>query len=142
MYTSFAERSQHASSYRAEILGAIAAQLILRAVTRNLPREYQEVLVYCDNRGVLNHGRKAEKDLKEKQAQFDVLYVMKGLILDSPVTSLFRWVEGHLVKKKGLHNCTEPEIMNDFVDKLAGMEYHRAVASCDFIGTGFPFEKL
>ena len=98
--------------------------------------------MYCDNKGVLNHGGKAEKDLKEKQAQFDVLHVMKGLIVDSPVTSLFRWVEGHSVKKKGLHNCTEPEIMNDFVDKLAGMEYHRAVASCKFIGTEFPFEKL
>ena len=67
---------------------------------------------------------------------------MKGLIVDSPVTSWFRWVEGHSVKKKGLHNYTEPEIMNDFVDKLAGMEYHRAVASCEFISTEFLFEKL
>ena len=119
MFVSFAEKSSHASSYRSEILGAIAAQLILRAATRNAAAQYQVVPTYCDNKGVLNHGNQAEKELKEKQAQFNVLHVMKTLIADSPVTSDFHWVEGHSVEKKGLSNCTHPEIMNDLVDKLA-----------------------
>ena len=80
-------------------MGAIAAQLILRAATRNVPAQYQEVPTYCDNKGVLNHGSQAEKELKEKQAQFDVLHVMKTLIAESPVKSAFQWVEGHSVKK-------------------------------------------
>ena len=66
-----------------------------------MQREYPSVPEYCDNKGVLNHGGKAERDLKEKQAQFDVLHVMKGLVVDSPVHSDFRWVEGYSVKKKG-----------------------------------------
>ena len=65
---SFAEKLWHASSYRSEILGAIAAQLIVRATTRNVPAQYQEVPTYCDNKGVLNHVSQAEKELKERQA--------------------------------------------------------------------------
>ena len=85
LYRSFAEKSPHATSYRAEILRAIAVQLIPKAATQNEPREYPGVPVYCDNKGVMNHEGKAERDLKEKQAQFDVFHVMKGLIMDSPV---------------------------------------------------------
>ena len=43
MIVSCAEKSPHASSYRSEILGAIVAQLILRAATRNTLAQYQEV---------------------------------------------------------------------------------------------------
>ena len=59
MFVSFAEKSLHASGYRSEILGAIAAQLILRAVTRNVPVQYQEVPTDCDNKGLLNHVSQA-----------------------------------------------------------------------------------
>ena len=63
LFTTFAEESPDASSYRSEILGAIAAQLILRAATRNVQREYPDVPIYCDNQGVLNHGGKAKREL-------------------------------------------------------------------------------
>ena len=71
----------HASSYRSEILGAIAVQLILRAATRNASTQYREIPTYCNNRGVLNHGSQAEKELKETQAQFDFLRFMKPFLL-------------------------------------------------------------
>ena len=98
--------------------------------------------IYCGDKGVLNHGGKAERDLKEKQAQFDVLHVMKDLVVESPVTSAYRWVKGHSVKKKGRKNCTEPELMNNVVDKLADLEYHRAMMNEDCVDAEFPFEKL
>jgi hypothetical protein len=142
MFVSFAEKSLHASSYRSEVLGAIAAQLILRAATRNVPAQYQEVPTYCDNKGVLNHGSQAEKELKEKQAQFDVLHVMKTLIAESPVKSAFQWTEGHSVEKKGLRHCTHPEIMNDLVDRLTDVAHHRSIQLQNFIESDFPFEKL
>ena len=113
MYVSFAEKSLHASSYRSEILGVISTQLISKASSRNVPAQYQEVPTYCDNKGVLNHVSQAKKQLKEKQAQFDVLRVMKTLIAESPVKSAFQWVERHLTEKKGPRHCTHPEIMND-----------------------------
>ena len=101
------------------ILVAIAAHLILGAAARNTPAQYQEVLTYCDNTGVLNHGSKTERELKEKQAQFDVLYITEGLVSDSLVKTVFTCVEGHLVEKKVLSNCSHPEITNDLVDRLA-----------------------
>ena len=112
MCVSFAEKSLHASSYRSEILGAIDAQLILRAATRNVSAQYQEVPLYYDNRGVLNHGSQAKKEPKEKQAQFDVLHVMKTLIAESPVTSSFQWIEGHSAGEKRtqeLHSSKDHE---------------------------------
>ena len=57
------------------------------------------------------------------------------------MTSLFRWVEGHSVKNKGKKNCMEPELMNDFVDKLADLEYHRAMMNQNFVSMDFPFEN-
>ena len=67
MFVSFVEKLLHASSYRSDILGAIAAQLMLRATTRNVPAQYQEVPIYCDNKGVLNHDSEAKKELKENK---------------------------------------------------------------------------
>jgi hypothetical protein len=142
MFVSFAEKSLDAPSYRSEVLGAIAAQLILRAATRNVPSQYQEVPTYCDNKGVLNHGSQAEKELREKQAQFDVLHVMKTLIAKSPVKSAFQWAEAHSVEKKGLRHCTHPEIMNDLLDRLADVAHHRSSQLQNFIESDFPFEKL
>ena len=101
LFATFAEKSPDASSYRSDILGVIATQLIIRAATHNVQREYPKLPIYYDNQGVLNHGGKAKRELKEKQAQFDVLHVMKDLVMDSPADSLFRWVEGHSVRKKG-----------------------------------------
>ena len=66
MYTKFAEKSPHASSYRSEILGAMAAQLIIRAATVGLTANVPKINVYCDNKGVLNHGGDVERELKEK----------------------------------------------------------------------------
>ena len=142
LFLSFAERSPHASSYRSEILGAVAAQLIVKAAARDRTAAYPDVPVYCDNKGVLNHGGEAERELKEKQSQFDVLHVMKVLITASLVGSTFRWVKGHSVKRKGLRKCTVPEIMNDLADNLAGTTLTHAIEAQEFIHSEFPFEKL
>ena len=142
MFVSFAKNSPHASSYRSEILGAIAAQLTCRATTGSVSAQFQEVPTYCDTKGELNHGSQTEKELKQKQANFDVLYVIKTLIAASLVTPYCQWVEEHSVKKKGLKNCTHPEIMNNLVNKFACFEFHRALQLQNFIESDFPFEKL
>ena len=127
MFVSFAEKLSRASSYRSEILGAIAAQLTCRATTGSVSAQFQEVPTYCDTKGELNHGSQTEKELKQKQANFDVLYVIKTLIAESPVTSAFQWVEEHLVEKKELKHCTHPEIMNELEDRLADVTYYRSI---------------
>ena len=72
-YVSRLLRSHYMPQATGQRYGAIAVQLILRAVTRNVSAQYQEVPIYCDNKGVLNHGSQAEKELKETQAQSNVL---------------------------------------------------------------------
>ena len=56
--------------------------------TGSVSRGYQEVPTNFDNKGVLNYGTKAEKDLKEEQTQGDVLYVTKGLSSDNLVKTV------------------------------------------------------
>ena len=82
-FVSFSEKSLPVSSYMSGILGDIVVQLILRAATKNVLAQYQEVPKYCENKGVLNHGSQAEKELKNKQAPFNVLHVMRILIPES-----------------------------------------------------------
>ena len=142
LFVAFAEHTPNATSYRSEILGAIAAQLVLKAATRNKQRTYPPVPIYCDNKGVLNHGSDAEKELKEKQVQFDVLHVMKRLVTESLVEPRFKWVKGHSVEKKGIKNYTYPEIMNDLADELAGFILQRSIDTQNFIQNEFPFAKL
>ena len=100
--------------------------------------------MHCDNRGVLNHGSQVDKKLQEKHAQFDVPHVMKNIIViaGSPVTSSLQWVEGHSVEKKGLRNWTYPETMNNLVDELADVAFHRAIQLQNFIDSDSPFEKF
>ena len=105
LFLLFAERSSHASSHRSEILGAVAAQLIVKAAARDKTATYPDIPVYRDNKGVLNHGGEAEREPKEKQSQFGVLHVMKVLVSESLVGSAFRWVKGHSVKKKDSRNA-------------------------------------
>ena len=89
MFVSFAENSSYASNYRSEIVGAIAEQLILRATIHNAPAQYQEIPTYYDNQEVLNHGSKAERGSKEKQAQCNVCCTMKECVPDNPVKTIF-----------------------------------------------------
>ena len=72
----------------------------MRAATRSTTAQYQEVPTYFDNKRVLNHRSQAEKELNKKQAQFDVLHVIRTLIAESPAMPSFQWVEGHSVDKK------------------------------------------
>ena len=66
LFVAFAENTPNATSYRSEILGAIAAQLALKAASRNKQIIYPPVPIYYDNKGVLNHGSEVERELKEK----------------------------------------------------------------------------
>lgn len=50
--------------------------------------------------------------------------------------------EGHSITKKGRRNYIEPELMNDIVDKISDLEYHRALNNDNFVSSEFPFERL
>jgi len=60
--------SYAADNYRAEILGGIAAQLILQAALQGKQLHKSTLITaFCDNLGVMHHGNHANRPLAEKQ---------------------------------------------------------------------------
>jgi hypothetical protein len=139
---SVVEKSPDADNYRAEILGGILVQLVLRAASQNKYSPYAPVVVDCDNLGVVRHGNAPKKSLKEKQPQADALRSFKQLITENPLECIFRWVEGHLDDHKTWQELSLREKINVLVDKLAKKALMAAVASEEFISSCFPFEHI
>ena len=137
-----AEHSDDASNYRGEILGAIIAQLILRASSRRASSPFQPVTIYCDNQGVLAHGNDPSSSLSEKQPQADLLRYLKQLIRENPFQSRFEWVEGHAVERKGWANCNLEERLNDKADNLAKRVLVAGFVSDEYIDSNLPFEQI
>jgi len=71
---------ESADNYRAEILGGIMTQLVLKAASQDPRLHYRTVTVDYDNKGVVIHGNSPQWPLKENQAQADVLRVLKRVI--------------------------------------------------------------
>jgi hypothetical protein len=73
------ERSPSASNYLGKLLGAIMFLLILRTVSSTLLLPYPPVVLYCNNRGVINHGNSPLVSLPKKQHQADLIPHIKHL---------------------------------------------------------------
>jgi len=136
------ERSEAADNYRAEILGGIITQLILNAACRDESKDYPAVSVDCDNKGVVFHGNAPGRVLKEKQAQSDVLRVMKGIISSQRFQTIFLWVPSHADDHKSWSQCTLKERINIKVDELAKLAIDAGIASGQYIDSVFPFELV
>ena len=65
------EQSPSAGSYRGEILGAILAQLLLRAASVGIFGPFPVLSEDCDNNGVVLHGNSFSKPLPTSQTQAD-----------------------------------------------------------------------
>jgi hypothetical protein len=113
------KNSSSAGSYRGEILGAILAQLILRAASLGMIGPYPVLNEDCDNNGVVLHGNSYTKPLPASQTQADVLRVMNKLISRQMFTIRFLYVQSHTDTIKKLSKCSMTELMNIIVDDLA-----------------------
>jgi hypothetical protein len=76
---SVAELSDAANNYCRELLGALIALLILRAVSDGLPQPLPPTTLFCNNRGVLSHGNSHLTALPEEQKQADIICLVKFL---------------------------------------------------------------
>ena len=137
-----AEKSCDASNYRAEILGAIVAQLIIRAASHGSSARYQSVKIYCDNLGVLSHGSNPSTSLGENQAQADLLRCLKQLVRENPMDPIFGWVEGHAVERKGWALCLIQERLNDRADNLAKRALIAGYAADEYTENDLTFEEM
>jgi hypothetical protein len=113
------ERSNAASNYRGELLGAAIFLLILRAASVGIVSPIPTTILYCDNRGVIFHSNSPLTALPKKQKQAHLIRLIKFLSGSNTCGSLWEWVKGHAVERKGWRNCTRHERLNNQADKLA-----------------------
>jgi hypothetical protein len=138
---SIAEKSDAASNYRGELLGAVMALLILRVAmaSKNTATRAQQVML-CDNRGVISHGNSSLQSLPEKQKQADLIRLRKHLSSTNKFQPRWEWVEGHAVERKGWSNSTLAERLNHQSDILAKDSLVSAIAGGLLMEGDFPFE--
>ena len=138
---SIAEKSDAASNYRGELLGAVMTLLILRAAmaSENTVTRAQQVIL-CDNRGVISHGNSPHQSLPEKQKQADLIRLMKLLSSTNKFHPKWEWVEGHAVERKGWRCSTLAERLNHQADILAKDSLVSAIAGGSVMEGDFPFE--
>ena len=136
------EQSPSAGSYRGEILGAILAQLILRAASLGIIGPFPVLQEDCDNNGVVLHGNNFLKPLPTSQTQADVLRVMKKLISQQMFTIKFEYVQSHTDDLKPLSECTPKELMNIAVNDLAQSALRHSYSSEDVFNGIYPHEDF
>ncbi len=113
------ERSNKASNYWGKLLGAYISLLILQAATGNMQGPYPLSTLLCNNCGIILHGNSPRVTLPEKQVQADLIRLIKHLASTNNCRSMWEWVKGHAVERKGWHNCTLPEHLSHQANLLA-----------------------
>jgi hypothetical protein len=130
-------------NYRVEILGGIAAQLIMKAALQGKEVHHSTpIIAYCDNLGVVHHGNCANRPLAEKQKQADALRTFKHLVATSAGRATMRHVYGHMDRILRSDQMSLHERLNCLVDILADEALLAAIQSNQFILTQFPFEQV
>jgi hypothetical protein len=99
---SVVEQSNDASTYQGKLLGAAVALLILRAASVTLVPPLPTTLLHCNNCGVISHSNSPLTSLPKKQQQSDLIRLIKCLAGTNICRTLWEWVEGHAVEKKGM----------------------------------------
>jgi hypothetical protein len=132
-----------ADNYRAELLGGIALQLLVKVATdgKYIGSEMKPRFG-CDNKGVVHHGNHPRRPMPEKQPQADVLRYYKRLVRDAPFRSRMFHVYGHLRELLEWDEMTLEEQINDECDQLAGEALAACAQTHDFIERVFPDEDL
>jgi hypothetical protein len=139
---SIVERSNAASNYRGELLGAVMALLILRVATEKCSHPYPRQTLYCNNRGVIQHSNTPWIALTEKQNQANLIRLIKHLSSSNKCTTKWEWVEGHSVERKGWRNCSIPKGLNHQADKVAKNALISGLSGGLTKEGDFPFETI
>ena len=135
--------SHTADNYRAELLGAVALQILVstaledRYVCMDMRPRFG-----CDNNTVVHHGNHPRRPMPEKQAQADILRHFKKLVRDAPCPIKFFHVFGHLDQLLAWEELTLEERANVECDKLADTALVDGVESGVYIDRVLPHRSL
>ena len=132
-----------ATNYRGEILGAIAAQLLIKfAVESHDVVGHKPLRIGCDNMGVVKHGNNQKRPLTEKQCQADLLRFLKHLIGLSRVGGKLRHVHAHCGKYTHQEDMTLDQCINVCAGEIVGKALIAAIEENNLITSVFPLEKI
>jgi hypothetical protein len=87
---------------------------------------------------VIAHGNSLPRGLPDKQAQSDLIHLLKSLVSSNGVSTHSKWVEGHAVENRGWHQCTLAKKMNYYADELAKLALQSAISGGNIISGNYP----
>ena len=97
---------------------------------------------FCDNMGVVNHGKQQKKPLSEKQVQVDLLGHIKYLLRTLETRISFTHVYGHMDKHLDWEDMTKEQQFNVRMDKEVEEALENTVENDEYTKPDFPHERL
>ena len=119
----------------------MAGLLIIRAATQKQYR-YHDLVVHCDNMGIVNHGNASDKTCSEQQVQSDLIILIKKLIRGLPCKLEYEHVFVHLDDILRWDQMTVINKLNVLCGSMAKRALIAAIVNREYIDSNFPFEDI
>ena len=125
---SFCEYSPGASSYRGEMLGLCALQLLLLAIdTWFSPQNVPTLTIYCDNEKAGERAQEEHRRIKPGWSCSDVLRSFRDTKLSIRLPMRFAHVSAHMDDLLSWDQLTQAEQLNCMCDSLAKAALNRGI---------------
>ena len=125
---SFSEYSTSASSYRGELLGLCAINVILLALSKtgNITNR-PPITVWCDNKGAINRASDNSRRIQCGRPCSDILRTLRSIRGQLPLNATFRHVKSHMDDSLSWEQLTLEQQLNCECDLLAKASVARAL---------------
>ena len=125
---SFSEYSSSASSYRGELLGLCAINIILLAISKtgNITNR-QPITFWCDNKGAINRASDKSRRIKCGRPCADILRILRSIRSELPLLATYCHVKLHMDDKLGWEQLSLEQQLNCNCDTLAKAAVSRAI---------------
>ncbi len=107
-----------------------------------LPGAISPICIFCDNQGVIAHSNSLRRGLPDKQAQSDLIHLLKSLVSSNGVHTHWEWVEGNAVESRGWRQCTLAKKLNYYANKFAELAFQSAISGSNIISGNYPLKLI
>ena len=127
---SFSEHSTSASSYRGELLGLCAINIILLALTKtgNI-QNHPSISIWCDNKGAINRASDSSRRIKCGRPCADILRILRTIRYKLALDISFHHVKSHMDDQLSWEQLSLEQQLNCNCDALAKAAISRAIDS-------------
>ena len=125
---SFSEYSSDASSYRGELLGLCAINVILLALSSvgNIDNK-PPVTVWCDNKGAVNRASDQSRRIRCGRPCADILRLLRSIRHELPLSTSFLHVKAHMDDRLRWEQLSLEQQLNCHCDSLAKTAISRSL---------------